>query len=138
VPENFPPTVSRTYNRQRYADYTGYQPVNTAYELRDPSRWQPLVETKGNCVFQVQQFVTPQVGLLQPHSYPRSKLPSLQVPPPTMSNPRLNPAGYKAQVDNVLAVSAGLGPSLDVGRPLGHKVGDMAYEFVKAHIDGKV
>jgi hypothetical protein len=28
-------------NRQPYADYTGYDPVNTAYDLRDPSRWQP-------------------------------------------------------------------------------------------------
>jgi hypothetical protein len=98
----------RTYNRQRYADYTGYQPVNTAYELRDPSRWQPLVVTQGNGVFRVQQFVTPQAGLLKPFSFPRSMLPSLRVPPPTMSNPRLDPAGYKAQADNVLAVSAGL------------------------------
>ena len=33
----------RKYNRLPYADYTGYEPVNTAYDLRDPSRWQPRV-----------------------------------------------------------------------------------------------
>jgi hypothetical protein len=98
----------RNYNRQRYADYTGYRPVNTAYELRDPSRWQPLVSTTANGVFKVQQFVTPQSALLTPFSYPRSMLKNLQVPPPTKSNPVTDPVGYKAQADEVLAVSAGL------------------------------
>lgn len=50
----------QTCNRQPYADYLGYHPVNTAYQLHDPSRWQPAIVTKGNGIFQVQQFVTPQ------------------------------------------------------------------------------
>ena len=33
----------RQYNRRPYEDYTGYKPVNTAYKLSDPSRWQPLL-----------------------------------------------------------------------------------------------
>jgi hypothetical protein len=98
----------RKYNGQRYADYTGYQPVNTAYQLRDPSRWQPRVTTTGSGIFQVQQFVTPQAGLVTPISYPRALLKQLQIPPPTMSNPSIDPAGYKAQADEVLAASAGL------------------------------
>jgi hypothetical protein len=98
----------RKYNRQRYADYTGYRPVNTAYQLRDPSRWQPLVVTSGNGVFRVQQFVTPQEALLAPFSYPRAMMKQLRVPPPTQSNPVKDPAGYKAQADEVLAASAGL------------------------------
>lgn len=50
----------RVYNLQPYADYLGYKPVNTAYELKDPSRWQPQIVTMGNGIFRVQQFVTPQ------------------------------------------------------------------------------
>jgi hypothetical protein len=98
----------RKYNLQRYADYTGYQPVNTAYQLNDPSRWQPLVITSANGIFRVQQFVTPQEALLTPFSYPRSMLSALQVPAPNKSDPRVDPAGYRAQANDVLAVSAGL------------------------------
>ena len=52
----------RLFNRRPYSDYLGYAPVNTAYELHDPSRWQPNIVTRGNGLFQVQQFVTPQGG----------------------------------------------------------------------------
>jgi hypothetical protein len=96
------------YNGRPYADYTGYQPVNTAYELRDPSRWQPLAATTGSGIFKVQQFVTPQAALLTPFSYPRSMLRRLRIPPPTQSNLATDPVGYKAQADEVLAASAGL------------------------------
>jgi hypothetical protein len=47
----------RQYNRRPYEDYTGYQPVNTAYKLSDPSRWQPLLNSPGNGTFAVQHFV---------------------------------------------------------------------------------
>src|SRR5262245_26591985 len=36
----------RQYCRQPYADYLGYQPVNTADSLPDPGRWQPDVMTR--------------------------------------------------------------------------------------------
>jgi hypothetical protein len=44
-----------------YLDTTGYQPVNTADELIDPNRWQPL-RVGSN----VQTFVTPHWGLVRP------------------------------------------------------------------------
>lgn len=98
----------RQFNRQPYADYTGYEPANTAYDLRDPSRWQPAVTTRGNGIFSVQQFVTPQFAQTLPYSY-RTPAP-FNVPPPRDSDPR-GPGGrarYKAQLDEVLAASATL------------------------------
>ena len=32
------------FNLQPYRDYTGYEPVNTPYQLINPSRWQPLIQ----------------------------------------------------------------------------------------------
>ena len=95
----------RQYNRQPYADYTGYKPVNTAYELHDPSRWQPQSTTAGYGLFQVQQFVTPQIRLTRPYSYITPDV--FEAPPPDNSN-HLNTAAYKQQADEVLAASAGL------------------------------
>ena len=96
----------RKYNRRPYADYTGYMPVNTAYELLDASRWQPNVGTRGNGLFQVQQFVTPQYARTMAYTFDDPS--EFHVPPPVNSNPYTHPAEYKAQVDQVLAVSAGL------------------------------
>ncbi len=98
----------RQFNRRPYADTTGYEPVNTAYELRDPSRWQPAITTRGNGIFTVQQFVTPQFANTLPYSY---RSPSqFGVPLPINSQP-FGPGGrarYKAQVDQVLNASATL------------------------------
>jgi hypothetical protein len=92
------------YHRRPYADYTGYQPVNTAYELRQPGRWQPDIVTTGNGIFRVQQFVTPQIGEMTPYSLPN--LNQFKVQPPVKSNPK-HP-GYREQVNEVLAASAAL------------------------------
>jgi hypothetical protein len=96
------------YNRQPYADTTGYQPVNTPTDLRDPSRWQPRITSTGNRIFKTQQFVTPQYANVRPYSF---KTPApFQTPRRDASNPR-GPRGfnaYKAQVDEVLAISANL------------------------------
>lgn len=70
----------RTYNRLPYFDYTSYSPVNTAYELRDPNRWQPNIVTQKNGIFRVQQFVTPQYGEVTPTSYKSADF--YRVPPP--------------------------------------------------------
>ncbi len=59
----------RTYHRRPYADYTGYEPVNSAYTLRDPSRWQPNWNQGLNGLSNVQSFVTPQYALTEPYSY---------------------------------------------------------------------
>lgn len=94
----------RTFNRQPYADYTGYRPVNTAYELIDPSRWQPNIVTAGNGLFTVQQFVTPQLRLTLPYSYASPN--QFQAPPPENSNH--NSPAYVQQANEVLTASAGL------------------------------
>ncbi len=98
----------RDFNGQPYADYTGYEPFNTAYQLRDPSRWQPAVRTNGTGLFQVQQFVTPQLRLTKPYTYNNPNM--FHVPPPIKSRPT-GPNGrqmYKQQADEVLEYSANL------------------------------
>jgi hypothetical protein len=94
------------YNCQPYADYLGYEPVNTAYELEDASRWQPAITTTGAGLFRVQQFVTPQLRVTLPYSYDDPD--QFESPEPVNSNPYFNPSGYAAQADEVLSVSANL------------------------------
>ena len=88
-----------------YQDTTGYKPVNSAFELRDPSRWQPGLRLMGTGVYMVQQFVTPQLANTEPVAEfdPRA----YRVPPPIASDVE-NWEQYKAQVDAVLDVSADL------------------------------
>lgn len=94
----------RRYNQQPYADYTGYEPVNTAYKLRDPNRWQPNTVLKRE-VYTVQEFATPQFAGLKPFSY---KSPAqFQVGKPS-NNYHLNRKAYRTQADEVLKASAGL------------------------------
>lgn len=96
------------YNRLPYADYTGYEPENTAYELRDPSKWQPRVIPFAGGLFRVQQFVTPQYGRVRPYSYNNPN--PFRTPRPSASDPR-GPRGhqaYKEQADEVLRASANL------------------------------
>lgn len=50
----------------RYADYTGYQPANTATELKDPNRWQPLEVPNAQGVISVQRYATPHWGRVKP------------------------------------------------------------------------
>ena len=98
----------RQFHPLPFADTTGYRPVNTAYEIRDPSRWQPAVRTSGSGIFTVQQFVTPQFANTLPYSYSSPDI--YRVPPPVNSNPH-GPGGlqrYKRQADEVLAASASL------------------------------
>ncbi|WP_419917993.1 DUF6851 domain-containing protein [Candidatus Poriferisocius sp.] len=88
-----------------FADTTGYMPVNTAYELKDPSRWQPLIERLRVGNYRIQHYVTPQYANVQPYSGidPRS----VRVPSPTASN-HMNEEAYKAQADEVLEISRNL------------------------------
>ncbi|TQM71882.1 hypothetical protein FHX41_5662 [Actinomadura hallensis] len=108
---NFLGNEGRKYNGQPYDDYTGYKPVNTAYELVDPARWQPAIHPhrrrvgggpgdKG--IFVVQRFVTPQLARVKAHTY---RDPSrFGLPEPV----HLRGANYKRSVDDILAASAGL------------------------------
>jgi len=93
------------YNCRPYANYLNYKPVNTAYELVNPSRWAPYITTGGNGIFGVQQFVTPQYAVTRPYSYPDPN--AYRVPVPDSSNVN-NFSAYKQQADDVLAASAGL------------------------------
>jgi hypothetical protein len=91
-----------------YSDYTGYAPRNTAYEIRDPRRWQPRLNTSPYGIARVQHFVTPQYALTLPYTYDDPQ--DFGVPPPLKSY-KIGPHGkknYKAQVDAVLAASANL------------------------------
>nr|CEL13092.1 hypothetical protein [Kibdelosporangium sp. MJ126-NF4]CTQ98779.1 hypothetical protein [Kibdelosporangium sp. MJ126-NF4] len=95
---------NRNYNRHPYADYTGYKPVNTVHELRDPSRWQPNVTSQGG-VFKVQQYATPFYGLVKPISYTS---PAQFTVSPPVSSDHHNQAAYKRQADEILDASAHL------------------------------
>ena len=95
----------RTFNQMPFMDYTGYAPVNTAYRLHNPSRWQPDVQRQGLGLYKVQQFVTPQYALVEPYSYGTPR--AFHVPPPFNSNVR-HRKEYKQQADEVLAASAAL------------------------------
>jgi hypothetical protein len=44
-----------------YSDYTDFVPTNDAYELKNVAQWQPLVETRDDGSFVVQQHITPQI-----------------------------------------------------------------------------
>lgn len=95
----------RSHNPTPYADTTGYHPVNTAYRLVAPSRWQPDLQRQGMGIYRIQQFVTPQFGLTEPYSYPDPQ--AYSVPPPV--NSRVwRFLRYKLQADQVLAESADL------------------------------
>ena len=93
------------YHRQPYSDYTGYQPVNTAYELRDPSRWQPAMHRLLLGNYRIQQFVTPQMAVTLPYGFTD---PGQFVAPPPTNSLAPNTPGYRQQVDEVLAASAEL------------------------------
>jgi hypothetical protein len=107
----------RKYNPRPFADYTGYQPVNTAFELIDPSAWQPIVEPNHRAlgplvtgagdlgIFGVQEFVTPQLRLTKALTF---KDPGqFYLAPPDHSDAQ-RPNEYKRSVDEILAASAGL------------------------------
>ena len=93
------------YNPKPYDDYTGYEPSNSAHHLKDPSKWQPDIQRQGMGLYKVQQFVTPQYGLVEPYSYPDAA--AFYVPPPLDSR-RAPKRPYEAQANAVLQASANL------------------------------
>jgi hypothetical protein len=95
----------KVYDRQPYADYTGYAPVNSPWTLANPSRWQPLVNSPGNGTFLAQQFITPQWAVTKPYSYVNPN--AFSVLPPVDSN-HMRRQAYQAQADAVMAIQAAL------------------------------
>ncbi|WP_199826248.1 DUF6851 domain-containing protein [Streptomyces sp. SBT349] len=105
----------RTHHPAPYADYLGYVPVNSAYELTDPSRWQPELgphlRRHGDQwpsdfgAFIVQQFAAPQWRATTPYSF--EDVNEFRCPPPVDSD-HTDAEAYRAQVDDILARSAAL------------------------------
>jgi hypothetical protein len=86
-----------------YADYTGYQPVNSPSQVTDPNRWQPLLvyDSQGNAT--TQQFVAPQWGLVTPFALTSGA----QFRPAAV--PNLYPdTGYEQQAQEIIDFSANL------------------------------
>ncbi len=98
-----PSLTERTDQGRPFWDYTGYEPVNTAYRLTNAGHWQPSIVDTGSGIFRVQQFVTPQWALTIPFTY--SDPLEFSAPLPTASDPN-NAAEYRAQADAVLRASA--------------------------------
>lgn len=115
-----------------YADTTGYQPVNSAYELVDAGRWQPELRRVGIGQFTAQTFVTPQVADSAPMASfnPRD----YRHLAPEASNPE-NAEAYKAQVDHILEVSANLTDEQKMSAELfDNKIVSLGYSFINAAI----
>ena len=94
----------RQYNPIPYADYTGYQPVNTPYKLKNKRRWQPSLNSNRYGITRAQAYVTPQYALTLPYSYEDPT--EWSAPPPLKTIGK--GSDYKAQADEVLATSAAL------------------------------
>ena len=87
-----------------YSDYTGYVAVNSPGEILniDPNRWQPLLVVNGQGQIVAQKYTTPQWHLVTPFAMASGSEhrpgPPIQYPDPQ----------YKAQADELIAISAGL------------------------------
>ena len=112
-----------------YLDTTGYAPVNSAFELHDPARWQPGLRRLGTGVYFVQQFVTPQLANMEPMAPfdPRE----YRVENPSASDPE-NWEAYVAQVDQVLQASANLTDEQKMKAELfDNKVASLGFSYLK-------
>jgi hypothetical protein len=86
-----------------YADYTGYQPVNSPAVVNDPNRWQPLAVTDAQGVVSTQKFIAPHWG----HVIPFALTSGAQFRPAVVPNLYPDP-GYAQQVQEILGYSANL------------------------------
>jgi hypothetical protein len=98
----------KTYHRQPYSDYTGYEPKNTAYKLKDERRWQPNIDVSRYGITRVQGFVTPQYALTLPYSYDDPEDFGVPLPDKSYKKGWHGKQKYKAQADQVLEASANL------------------------------
>ena len=87
----------------KYADYTGYQAVNTPALVTDPNRWQPLLVTDAQGVTSAQKFVAPHWGLVTPFALTSGA----QFRPASVPNLYPDP-GYAQQVEETIEYSANL------------------------------
>ncbi|MDB9372049.1 vanadium-dependent haloperoxidase [Nodularia sphaerocarpa] len=87
-----------------YADYTGYQPVNTPDQVNDINRWQPLRVSDGQGGFVEQKFLTPQWRNVTPFAL-SSWDEFLPPPPKTIES---DPEGFRQQAQEIIDISANL------------------------------
>jgi hypothetical protein len=105
----------RRFNPRPWADYTGYRPVNTAFELVNPSRWQPQLQRHNGRrvgggpgdvgVYVAQHMVTPQMGRVRPHIFKDPR--QFKLAPPDHTD-HAGSRAYKRSVDEILEASAAL------------------------------
>ncbi len=87
-----------------YSDYTGYRPVNTPDEIRDPNRWQPLRYPNRAGTAMVTQTM---LGAHWPQVVPFALTSAAQFRPPP---PQLFPHGlFRQQAEELIRMSAALG-----------------------------
>ncbi len=115
-----------------YANTTDYAPMNSAYELTDAGRWQPALVRNRLGSYVAQSFVTPQMANVEPYAdlNPRD----FRAPAPTASYPE-NAEAYKAQVDEILEVSANLTDEQKLMAELfDNKIVALGFSFIHAAI----
>lgn len=88
----------------RYGDYTGYLPVNSADTLEDLARWQPKYFVLEDGTRTAPGCLTPQWALVRPVALPRADL--FRAPPP----PAIGSSELLEQVAQVVDLQAGLTP----------------------------
>lgn len=93
-------------NKRMYSQYNDFIPVNTAYEMKDITKWQPLLETNGQGYFFVQQHITAQSGLATPTMVSQKDIDGAVIEGPYQE--ALDMAAYEAQAQQVLKTSAEL------------------------------
>jgi hypothetical protein len=84
-----------------YSDYTGYAPVNSPDEIRDPDRWQPQIDDK-NGRSSPQAFYMPQWGKLKPFGFQSVVDLRPQVSPKSLKSDR---DGYIRQAREIVEIS---------------------------------
>jgi hypothetical protein len=87
-----------------YADYTGYQPVNTPDLMIDPNRWQPVRLPNGT----VQRFLVPHWGRVIPFALSSGSEIQPERAPALLQHTNFGWA-YRRQALQVLAISGNLG-----------------------------
>ncbi len=85
-----------------YSDYTGYVPVNSPFNIVDPTRWQPLAVPNGSGGFNIQSFLTPHWGNVKGFALTRYN--QFPIAPPAARNS----FEYWRQTTEVLAYNATL------------------------------
>jgi hypothetical protein len=85
-----------------YSDYTGYIPVNSPFQIIDPTRWQPLAVPNGSGGFNIQKFLVPHWGNVKGFALTRYNQFPIAPPAPRTS------FEYWRQTAEVLAYNATL------------------------------